>query len=305
MTEEKKNDAAQILHEDNNKLPTGEMLLPSLLEEDEKSGAISVEEWLAITSGGTCKALELSPDAERWHEIRKEEALAIDPETAEVCWDYGEYSDPYKLYPVVPEFPVDPLEKMYFVRRPDGDIWVRDNDLPDAVFAALWERLEAIEDDIPCFMSVRASTNPIRFFRRCSTTLQIPLRCERPLDEDRNDHQTRGAAEGINAGLAMVEDENLRPGAEEDLAIIREEASRIDPDAADVCWAWSEWSDPYGFCDIPDPQRDHPEKFWFVRRSGSGVWVHERDLPGPVFNAICEHIRSRGIKVLWMGLCDD
>jgi hypothetical protein len=111
MTEEKKNDAAQILHEDNNKLPTGEMLLPSLLEEDEKSGAISVEEWLAITSGGTCKALELSPDAERWHEIRKEEALAIDPETAEVCWDYGEYSDPYKLYPVVPEFPVDPLER--------------------------------------------------------------------------------------------------------------------------------------------------------------------------------------------------
>ena len=86
----------------------------------------------------------------------KEEALAIDPDTAEVCWDYGEYSDPYKIYPVVPEFPVDPLEKMYFVRRPDGDIWVWDNDLPDAVFAALWERLEAIEDDIPCFMSVRA-----------------------------------------------------------------------------------------------------------------------------------------------------
>ena len=47
------------------------------------------------------------------------------------------------------------------------------------------------------------------------------------MDEGRNDHQTRGAAEGINAGLAMVEDENLLPGAEEDLAIIREVALRI------------------------------------------------------------------------------
>jgi hypothetical protein len=103
----------------------------------------------------------------------------------------------------------------------------------------------------------------------------------------------------------MVEDENLLAGAEEDLAIIREEAFRIDPDAADVCWAWSEWSDPYGFYDIPDRQRDHPEKFWFVRRPRSGVWVHERDLPDSVFSALCEHIRSRGIKVLWMGLCDD
>jgi hypothetical protein len=164
-----------------NKLMSEEVLLASLLEEGGEPGTISVEEWLAIKSGGISKALELSPEAERWHEIRKEEAFKIDPDTAEVCSDYGEYSDPYKIYPEIPEFAADPIEQMYFVRRPDGDIWVWDNDLPDAVFAALWERLKAIQDDIPCFMSVRASTNPIRFFRRCSTTLQIPLLCERPL----------------------------------------------------------------------------------------------------------------------------
>ena len=33
-----------------------QMLLASQLEEDEEPGTISVEEWLAITSGGTCKA---------------------------------------------------------------------------------------------------------------------------------------------------------------------------------------------------------------------------------------------------------
>jgi hypothetical protein len=92
---------------DNNEIIADDLLLDVLREEDEEPGSISVEEWLAITSNGICKALELSP------EVRK--------------------------------------------------------------------RLKATEDEILHFKFVSASTKPIRFFRRCSTTLKIFPVCGRPI----------------------------------------------------------------------------------------------------------------------------
>ena len=35
----------------------------------------------------------------QWLEIRKEAALQIDPETAEVMWTYANVADPYGVYP--------------------------------------------------------------------------------------------------------------------------------------------------------------------------------------------------------------
>jgi hypothetical protein len=44
----------------------------------------------------------LVPETELWLEIRREEALTIEPETAEVRWEYG---DPFDPYSVCEEFP--------------------------------------------------------------------------------------------------------------------------------------------------------------------------------------------------------
>jgi hypothetical protein len=43
---------------------------------------------------------ELTVD--QWLAIRKEAALEIDPETAEVLWGYAQTLDPYGVYPDLP-----------------------------------------------------------------------------------------------------------------------------------------------------------------------------------------------------------
>lgn len=78
-------------------------------------------------------------DVEAWLIVRKEEALKIDPETAEVFGTWGEILDPYG----VRNLPED--LRCYggnnFVRRPGGDIWVWDGDLPKDVRDRLWKRV--------------------------------------------------------------------------------------------------------------------------------------------------------------------
>jgi hypothetical protein len=73
----------------------------------------------------------------QWLVIRKEEGLKIDPETAEVDWDYGWMEDPYCLHP---DIELDQVERQYFARSPGSDVWVWFGDLPDATASALWEK---------------------------------------------------------------------------------------------------------------------------------------------------------------------
>jgi hypothetical protein len=42
-------------------------------------------------------------DIEEWLAIRKAEALKIDPDTAEVDWEYGQTLDRYGVYPELPD----------------------------------------------------------------------------------------------------------------------------------------------------------------------------------------------------------
>ena len=79
------------------------------------------------------------PTVEEWLAIRKEAALKIDPETAEVFWDYREVEDPYC---VVPDFPkeLSCVGREYFARSPGSDVWVWFGDLPEATASALWEK---------------------------------------------------------------------------------------------------------------------------------------------------------------------
>jgi hypothetical protein len=71
-------------------------------------------------------------EREHWLEIRKKEALRIDPETAEVTWSYAQVLDPYGVLDKweLPE-ECDCVGRAYFARAPGSDIWVEFGDLPD------------------------------------------------------------------------------------------------------------------------------------------------------------------------------
>jgi hypothetical protein len=88
--------------------------VPSILPEAE----ISVEQWLAI---------------------RKEEALRIDPTTAEVTWWYTQVLDPYGVEPDLPE-DCHCVGRGYFACSPGSDIWVWFGDLPKKTQHELWEK---------------------------------------------------------------------------------------------------------------------------------------------------------------------
>ena len=85
------------------------------------------------------KAEEMS--VEQWLAIRKEEALKIDPATAEVDWCYAQVVDPYGVCPDLPE-EYDCVGRAYFARRPGSDIWVEFGDLPEATREALHHRCQ-------------------------------------------------------------------------------------------------------------------------------------------------------------------
>jgi hypothetical protein len=76
---------------------------------------------------------------ESWLAIRKEAALEIDPETADVDWDYVQTLDPYGVHPDLRE-ECWQVGREYFARSPGSDVWVWFGDLPEAVRDRLRER---------------------------------------------------------------------------------------------------------------------------------------------------------------------
>jgi len=78
-------------------------------------------------------------DLEKWLAIRREAALHIDPETAEVDWNYAQTLDPYGDDPELPE-EYQQVGREYFARSPGSDVWVWFGDLPEATRDALWRR---------------------------------------------------------------------------------------------------------------------------------------------------------------------
>jgi hypothetical protein len=88
----------------------------------------------------------------RWLAIRKEEALKIDPETAEVDWWYEQVLDPYGVcdeWELPEEF--DCVGRAYFARAPGSDIWVWFGDLPKQTVERLRQRGKSafVDDDWP------------------------------------------------------------------------------------------------------------------------------------------------------------
>jgi hypothetical protein len=75
---------------------------------------------------------------EEWLNVRKEEALKIDPATAEVDWIYAQTLDPYGIDPDLPE-ECQQVGREYFARRPGSDIWVWFGDLSEKTRDQLWD----------------------------------------------------------------------------------------------------------------------------------------------------------------------
>jgi hypothetical protein len=86
----------------------------------------------------------LNPDRHmrHWLAIRKQEGLKIDPETAEVDWDYVQTFDPYGVWPDMPE-KEQQVERGHFARSPGSNIWVHFRDLTRRTAAVLWKRHKA------------------------------------------------------------------------------------------------------------------------------------------------------------------
>src|SRR3982750_1642677 len=74
---------------------------------------------------------------EQWLQIRKEEGLRNDPESAEVTWSYAPVLDPSRVYQLLPE--EECVGRVDFARSPGSDIWVCFYDLPDGTREKLWK----------------------------------------------------------------------------------------------------------------------------------------------------------------------
>jgi hypothetical protein len=70
--------------------------------------------------------------------IRKEVGLRINPETAEVAWNYVEILDPYDDGIILDPETRGCIGRGYFARSPGSKIWVEFGDLPEATAKALW-----------------------------------------------------------------------------------------------------------------------------------------------------------------------
>jgi hypothetical protein len=86
--------------------------------------------------------MQMKKEVEEWLAIRKEAGLKINPDTAEVLWDYAPTLDPYGVYDDLPEECRD-VGRQYFARSPGTDVWVSFCDLPKATRDALWKKHES------------------------------------------------------------------------------------------------------------------------------------------------------------------
>ena len=76
---------------------------------------------------------------------RKEAGLKINPETAEVFWNWGYILDPYGVWDLTDEEKY--VGRQHFARSPGSEVWVSFHDLPAAVRDRLWASPKADEAD--------------------------------------------------------------------------------------------------------------------------------------------------------------
>ena len=83
---------------------------------------------------------------ERWLVAAREEGARIDPEVAEVTFEWGQSLDPYGIYlkAEMPEEEWGRVVRHYFARSPGGE-WISFDDLAKPTLDRLWARMKAGE----------------------------------------------------------------------------------------------------------------------------------------------------------------
>jgi hypothetical protein len=131
----------------------------------------------------TQQSMSEKSEIEQWLAVRKEAALRIDPETAEVFWRYGQTLDPYGVcdeWELPEEF--HQVGREYFARAPGSDVWVHFSDLPDDVEEELWARDYGLErNPIKLYQCSRATTSRCRQRSAKASRLSesSPIQCVR------------------------------------------------------------------------------------------------------------------------------
>jgi len=97
---------------------------------------------IATTQKGTTQMNDSQTSTEQWLAIRKQAGQTIDPETAEVMWDYAFTLDPCGIDSKRPE-DCKQVGREYFARAPRSEIWVNFGDLPQITQERLWEKHKA------------------------------------------------------------------------------------------------------------------------------------------------------------------
>jgi hypothetical protein len=117
-------------------------------------GSATVIEALFPDIPVTKKTASQKAEDEQWLAVRKEAALKIDPETAEVDWGYGQVLDPYGVldeWELPEEF--HQVGREYFARSPGSDVWVHFYDLPEETLKRLRKRMDGglcnVADAVP------------------------------------------------------------------------------------------------------------------------------------------------------------
>jgi hypothetical protein len=78
---------------------------------------------------------------EQWLQVRKDAALLIDAETAEVSCIHGYVADPYGVFNDL-SWEEQVIGRNDFAREPGSDIWVSFRDLPNETLEKLWKGLK-------------------------------------------------------------------------------------------------------------------------------------------------------------------
>ena len=98
--------------------------------------------WL-VHNGRVNRDCISSAEYDRRMEERRAAGLSIDPSTAQIEWWYAQTLDPYgDGLPLLPG--TEQIDREYFARAPDSDIWVSVHDLPGATREAIRNRRERV-----------------------------------------------------------------------------------------------------------------------------------------------------------------
>jgi hypothetical protein len=142
-----------IVYTDQNSNIVSKAILRACWQEEDEAGMQAARPWLrwfltrvvGMTVIPARESDRTQAGKKQWLSVRKEQALKIDPETAEVFWEHGQVLDPYRLYDLTDEEKC--IGRNYFARSPRSDVWVSFHDLPKAVRDRLWARISAGDFD--------------------------------------------------------------------------------------------------------------------------------------------------------------